>query len=122
MNEYTYKAKKLEDGEWTTGSLFAGLNHHLILQGINLKEMVVNCSEVDKETICRHAGNGFWEHDIIRYKDAIGVIKYGVHGRSYGFYVEWNNDVYADNLLSWICDEEVNVIGNEIDNPELLDA
>ena len=120
MNEYTYKAKKLEDGEWTTGSLFAGLSKYLILHSINTKDMIVTGSEVDKATICRYAGNGFWEHDIIRYRDAIGVIKYGVNGRGYGFYVKWNNDTYADSLLSWIEDDDVNVIGNEIDNPELL--
>ena len=125
MNEYTYKAKKLDNGEWTTGSLFAGLSKHLILNSINTKDMIVTGSEVDKATICRYAGNGFWEHDIIRFEKEVGVIRFGADGTWRGFYVEWlTHDAknYSKGIGHWIESDEVNVIGNEIDNPveELL--
>ena len=70
MNEYTFKAKKLEDGEWTQGSLFSGLNNSFIMQNIRMNpddesEFKVTGNRVDKDTICRYAGNDLWEHDVI---------------------------------------------------------
>lgn len=126
MNEYTYKAKKLEDGEWTTGSLFAGLNNHFIIQrGVftpdDEEEMKAIGSRVDKDTICRYAGNGFWEHDIVLVAGRIGVIHYGLHDEGNGFYVDWVKTDEGDtkealyNLL-WVRIDKAMRIGNDIDD------
>ena len=130
MQGYKYKAKRLEDGEWTQGSLFAGHNHCAILQGIRFNpedehEMTVTGSRVDRDTICRYAGNDMWEHDIIQYEDSVGVIRFGRHGfdaGEYGFWIDWvNADLSLRNdFAHWAVKEEVAVIGNEFDSPELL--
>jgi hypothetical protein len=121
MNEYTYKAKKLEDGEWTQGSLFSGINRSLILKGINLKSMEVNGSEVDRDTICRKATLELWENDIILLAGRVGVIRYGLHEDGFGFYVEWKKTSETDTreeLRTAVWDYIGNVfcIGNIIDN------
>ena len=121
MNEYTYKAKKTEDGEWTTGSLFSGINRSLILKGINIKDMVVNGSEVDRSTICKYAGNDLWENDIILLAGRVGIIRYGLHEDGFGFYVEWKRTAESDTrdvlrTALWDYKDNVFCIGNDIDN------
>ena len=131
MQEYKYKAKRIEDGEWTQGSLFAGHNHCAILQGIrfnpeNEYEMTVTGSRVDRDTICRYAGNDIWENDVIQYEDSVGVVKYGVHGSDYGFYIDWKiGALYLrdeDEFAYWANHEDVQVIGSTFDIADALDA
>ena len=129
MQGYKYKAKKLEGREWTQGSLFAGHNHCAILQGIrfnpeNEQEMTVTGSRVDRETICRYAGNDMWENDIIQYEKSLGVIKFGAHGNeSYGFYVDWKMGDMSlrDDFAYWAGNEDVAVIGSAIDLADSFD-
>lgn len=114
MNEYTYKAKKLEDGEWTAGSLFAGVNNHLIIQTINIKENTFTGNLVDKDTICRMCPNGLYENDVFVAGEAVGVVRYGLHDGECGFYVDWWNRELLDE------DAEIVRVGNIIDNPNLV--
>jgi hypothetical protein len=114
MNEYTYKAKKLEDGEWTAGSLFAGVNNHLIIQSINLKENTFIGSLVDKDTICRLCPNGLYENDVFVAGGAVGLLRYGKHDDEFGFYIEWWDKDLMDE------DAEIVLVGNIIDNPNLV--
>lgn len=115
MNEYTYKAKKLEDGEWTQGSLFAGVNNHLIIQNINMKDGTFIGNVVDKDTICRRSANGLWEHDVIMRGDGVGVVRYGVYEGCYGFYVDWQNEFIPSE------EDEIMLVGNVIDRPNLVE-
>jgi hypothetical protein len=121
MNEYTYKAKKLEDGEWTSGSLFHGINRCLILKGINIKDMVVNGAEVDRDTLCRYAKGDLWENDIILLAGRVGVLRYGLHEDGFGFYVEWKRTADFDTkeelrTAVWDYINDVICIGNTIDS------
>lgn len=130
MQEYKYKAKRLDNGEWTQGSLFAGHNHCAILQGIRFNpedehEMTVTGSRVDRDTICRYAGNDIWENDVIQYEDSVGVVKYGKHGHEeYGFYIDWKmGDIsLRDDYAYWADNEDVRVIGSLHDIADALYA
>ena len=131
MQEYKYKAKRIEDGEWTQGSLFAGHNHCAILQGIrfnpeNEYEMTVTGSRVDRDTICRYAGNDIWENDVIQYEDSVGVVKYGVRNYDYGFYIDWKMGTLCQRdegeFAYWANHEDVQVIGSTLDIADALDA
>lgn len=126
MYEYKYKAKRVVDGEWTQGSLFAGLNNHFIIQrGVftpdDEEEMKAIGSRVDKDTICRYAGMGFWERDIVLVCGRIGVIRYGYHEEGNGFYVDWVKTEEGDtkealyNLL-WVRVDKAFCLGNDIDD------
>ena len=121
MNKYTYKAKKLENGEWTTGSLFSGINKSLIIKGINIKDMTVSGAEVDKNTICRYAVADLWENDIIILAGRVGILRYGVHENGFGFYVDWKRTAEEDTeeeLIEafWRYINDVICIGNAIDH------
>lgn len=131
MQEYKYKAKRLDNGEWTQGSLFAGHNHCAIVQWIrfnpdNEHEMTVTGSRVDRDTICRYAGNDIWENDVIQYEDSVGVVKHGVHGhdKEYGFYIDWKmgDRSLRDDFAYWADNEDVQVIGSLFDIVDALDA
>lgn len=131
MQEYKYKAKRLDNGEWTQGSLFAGHNHCAILQGIrfnpeNEQEMTVTGSRVDRDTICRYAGNDIWENDVIQYEDSVGIVKYGVHDGDYGFYIVWKMGALCQRdegeFAYWAGHEDVRVIGSTFDLADALDA
>ena len=131
MQKYKYKAKRLDNGEWTQGSLFAGYNHCAILQGIRFNpedehEMTVTGSRVDRDTICRYAGNDIWENDVIQYEDNVGIVKYGVHGSDYGFYIDWKMGELCNrgenDFAYWAGNEDVQVIGSTFDLADALDA
>ena len=115
MNEYTFKAKKTEDGEWTQGSLFSGVNNHLIIQSVNMKEKTFVGSIVDKNTICRRSANGLWEHDVVLLGKGVGVVRYGVHDGCFGFYMDWQNEFAPSE------NDEMVVVGNVIDSPKLVE-
>lgn len=115
MNEYTFKAKKLEDGEWTQGSLFSGLNNHLIIKSVNMKDKTFVGSKVDKNTICMRSENGLWEHDVVLFGKGVGVVRYGVHDGYFAFYMDWQNEFTPSE------DDNMMVVGNEIDSPKLAE-
>lgn len=83
--------------------------------------------EIQPNTICRMVDldtpEPFWENDVITDGRAIGVIRYGLFNSKYlGFYIKWqgkHHDMWND-LVYWL--PMVKVIGNAIDDPELLKA
>ena len=93
MNDrYLYRAKRVDNGEWTYGYLYGIWERKYILWGMT--NDVPNMTEVDPSTICQCTGlkdkNGklIWENDIVKkefYTDYdafanseeyIGVVKY----------------------------------------------
>lgn len=124
-DRYLFRAKRNDNGEWVEGFLFMVndvpyiLPHHNTGQPIHGDNLLSVSAEVQKDTICRCTGyERIYEKDIFQCDDEIYVI-------------EW-----CDYLLSWeaqalgssesislgeFAPEDINVIGNEIDNPELLE-
>lgn len=131
MNDrYLFKAKRIDNGEWVQGALLDGENHCLIGQEIRFSPYVDNeCKivghEVDRTTICACTGlydkekRLIWENDIVEISKEDGC-----------FSVDWDEDtarfmmnrdgltVDFDNYWS----HEVEVVGNRVDNPELLEV
>ncbi len=91
---------------------------------------IIVMHEVDSSTICRCVENSIlswgvnaWENDVVRYNDAVGVIRYGVFNKKHiGFYIEWLGKYhdYRNDIVFWL--PKVIIIGNTIDNPELLEV
>lgn len=136
MDRYLYKAKRLDNGEWVTGSLLTCEDGTCKI-ATSLLEVKTNgpilvCAyDVDRDTVCQCTGlkdrNGklIWENDIA--KDEKGNFYKAI----------WQNNYYQ---FSWACVKsdvfligakwdlwsfksyEIEVIGNIFDNPELLES
>ena len=123
-DRYLFKAKRLDNGEWVTGSLITCEDGTYKIatsyfNGDTNIAILICTYEVDRDTICQCTGlkdkNGklIWENDIMKYqwdgKTRIDVVKYEPPLFTYSKAVRW--DLGADE-----------VIGNIFDNPELLES
>lgn len=135
-DRYLFRAKRLDNGEWVTGSLIICEDGTYkiatsYLDGDTNMAILICAYDVDKDTICQCIGmkdkNGklIWENDIVRDE----------HGNFYKAF--WQNNYYQ---FSWVCVKtdvfsvgakwdlwrfksfEIEVIGNIFDNPELLES
>lgn len=99
----------------------------------------IDFCEVDPDTICQYTGltdwNGekIWENDIFKCRvfDKHASIKYGTYQIGFdsrvftnvGFYADWSEGSSVKlrkDLGYWVNVEEIEIIGNIFDNPELL--
>ena len=128
---YLYKAKRLDNGEWATGSLITCEDGTCkiatsCLEGKANEPILVCAYGVDRDTICQCTGlkdkNGklIWENDIIKCKFGIAV---AVWDKS-----EWRIKLVKDNIWRkdlhyWVVEDNqrTEVVGNIFDNPELLE-
>lgn len=136
MDRYLYKAKRLDNGEWVTGSLLTCEDGTCKI-ATSLLEVKTNgpilvCAyDVDRDTICQCTGlkdkNGklIWENDIVEDKQG-NLYKAFWHSNYCQFSwicvksdifrigVEW--DLYVKRSF------EMKIIDNIFDNPELLES
>lgn len=139
-NRYLFRGKRSDNGEWIYGDLV----HSVYKKDdtcIGQYGNEVGMHEVDKTTICQCTGlqdkNGelIWENDIVKdlFSDTAAPIRYGSYQSCFdstkvehvGFYVNWSgkyNKNYRKDLGYWIHMVDAEVIGNTIDNPELLEV
>ena len=139
MNDrYLYRAKRADNGEWVQGALFNGESHCIIGQEIKFSpytehECKIVGYEVDRDTICQCTGlkdkNGklIWENDVVKQFADCNEL-----GNSlYFFYqIRWNNEysafegyeIYTEETVLFPDLEDIEVIGNIFDNPELLEV
>ena len=125
MDRYLYKAKRINNGEWVTGSLLTCEDGTCKI-ATSLLEVKTNgpilvCAyDVDRDTICQCIGlkdkNGklIWENDVCDRKEQYPEIVKYCNG-------DWTLD-YSN--LGFYAEERkcVEVIGNIFDNPELLES
>ena len=128
MREILFKAKRIDNGEWVYGNYaFCDCytkQKHYIFQNKPHEHAV------DETTICQYTGltdkngNKIWENDIVKKVDTNGL----------GWHRERNCKVSFDRLGFWLLTteygdgywiaefdrEQLEVIGNIFDNPELL--
>lgn len=140
MREISFKAKRIDNGEWVEGSYLyckgattvSFQNEHYILK---FDGYGVEWHAIDKETICQYTGltgkngNKIWENDVILCKQYIGgnQIDYHIekgyvemkHG-AFGLH-RLKQDAYYRPFKDWLEDYEYEVIGNIFDDPELLE-
>ena len=104
-NRYLSRGKRSDNGEWVEWNMLTGIPHDV---------------HILDNTICQCTGyEGIYEKDIFRHEDEDYVI-------------EWSEDSLSWEALSLFTGESVSlaefnpdyidVIGNEIDNPELLEV
>lgn len=133
MNDkYLYKAKRIDNGEWVIGNriddyITGQVFIHAVGNSVNESNKIGEegflrfvAFEVDSSTICQCTGrNDEWEHDIFVCEEDVYEI------------------LYCEDSLSWIAasvfdsdsidlgefyQKDYICIGNEIDNPELLEV
>lgn len=133
-NSYLSKGKRVDNGEWVLGHYYEFMCKHYIFESPFTSKNLVH--EVDPTTVCRCTGlndkNGklIWENDVVD-----GHIKRGA--AFLNCLVLWNEskarfdvrakgcnfpmtlDEVAGNISVGGLDYEV--VGNQFDNPELLE-
>lgn len=129
MNDrYLYRAKLIDNDEWTYGYLYGIWERKYILWGMT--NNVPDMTEVEPSTICQCTGlidkNGklIWENDIC-------IITDGTLDEEDGYFrLDWEIDramfefegtgicANFDNVSGYDCE----VVGNIFDNPELLEV
>ena len=130
--EIIFKAKRVDNGRWVVGGYFSEpyTDKKYIVRwnsfGIGFNEFI----EVNPDTLCQYTGltdkNGqkIWENDIC---------KMVYNGVVYVYVVVWDKteldfkgtngkENYGRNFEYLGCCEEIEVIGNIFDNPELLEV
>lgn len=145
-DRYLFKAKFDDSDRWVKGQLVEVNDTYLIIPNHASKILAgwfstSNIIEVKKDTICRCTGredkngNLIWENDIVKdlFSDTAAPIRYGSYQSCFdstkvehvGFYVDWSgkyNKNYRKDLGYWIHMVDAEIIGNAIDNPELLEV
>lgn len=143
-DRYLFKAKRVDNGEWVLGVLFDGENHCIIGQEIKFSPYQTNeCKivgyEVDRNTICKSTGlrdkNGklIWENDILHNGNYF-IVKWNVPCARFDIVLNNSHNIPMGEWEPMICDWKTNdfkeykkavdyeVIGNIVDNPELLES
>ena len=147
MREILFKAKRKDNGEWVEGYYYKMSEttycfkedyerkpvpeHHYILQermtDWGLPNQMIQI-EIDPETLCEFtgrcdkSGKRIWESDVV-------WLVYD--GKEHIYQIVWDNseldfkatngeENYESNFEYLLCCDEIEVIGNIFDNPELL--
>ena len=132
MNDrYLYRAKMMDNGEWTYGYLYGIWERKYILWGMT--NNVPDMTEVEPSTICQctglkdEDGKKIFEGDIVGYIDCTstenGYSEHYCRGR-----VAWDEETASFQVTERlsaesyeVLDRGCNVLGNIFDNAELME-
>ncbi len=126
MRDVLFRGKRVDNGEWVQGaySHHTSLNRGFIVNvGVDHISPIAWTCEVDPETIGQYTGltdkNGtkVFENDIVMFGFSPCVVKYDLPNGRYMFY---EKGVYLKNGFNVDTMKTKEIIGNTIDNPELL--
>ena len=144
-DRYLFRGKRIDNGEWIVGDLI----QNKFLRGMRswissekydpkrLRKISKNMAqwrsvEVDPSTICQCTGlkgkngNLIWEKDIVGFWDTYSTDNGQAEADCIGKVV-WDDETISFQVTNRLSAEsyevldECSVIGNEIDNPELLE-
>ncbi len=129
-DRYLFRGKRKDNGKWVQGYLYGIWERRYILWGMT--NDIPNMVEADPSTVCRCTGrkdkNGklIYENDIVAYWDTYSTDNGQSEADCIGKVV-WDDETISfqvTNRLSAesyeVLDDECSVVGNAIDNPELL--
>lgn len=129
-DRYLFKAKRIDNGEWSEGFPFLVndvsyiLPHHNTGQPIHIDNLLSTSVEVSKSTICQCTGlkdkngNLIWENDVVKINNS--KVNTLITFRDFEIICTIPNEKYYKHRLEY--DTEYEVIGNIFDNPELLES
>lgn len=139
-DRYLFRGKRIDNGEWIIGNLiqnpfFKGMRSWISseqedkirLKSISRTQALWNSIEVDSSTICQctglkdKTGKLILENDIVETEYGKAVV---VWDKS-EWRIKWIDDlIWRKDLHYWANDNGcgIEVIGNMIDNPELLEV
>ena len=132
-DRYLFRGKRKDNGEWVFGDLV----HSVYKIGdtcVGQYGKEVGMHEVHTETVCKCIGRTerdkklIFEHDVIAYLDTYSTESGYAEADCVGEVV-WDEETLSFQVTnrlsaeSWeVIDGECKVIGNTIDNPELLEV
>lgn len=134
-NRYLYRAKRTDNGEWVEGAYYIEpyTDKCFIIQwnstGLGFNEFI----EVDGASVCQCTGktdiekNLIFEHDAVSFLDATST-EYGYSEHWQVGEVLWDDETASFQVTerlsaeSYEVLEDCKVLGNTIDNPELLEV
>lgn len=139
-NRYLFRGKRIDNNEWEYG--LPSYDEDGEIEEIEVwSEDDINFYSVDPSTVCQCTGledkNGrlIFENDIVKdlFSDIAAPIRYGSYQSCFdstkvehvGFYVDWSgkyNKNYRKDLGYWIHMVDAEIIGNAIDNLNLLEV
>lgn len=124
LERHLFKAKRMDNGEWIKGGLCETPWGRSFIITNELGE-VPDTIKVNPDTICQctglkdHDGNLIYENDLVASEDETCVIKWDEESARYLM-------VLIDDGLEGACNsfwtKIVKVVGNVVDNPELLEV
>ena len=134
-SRYLYRGKRIDNREWVEGFLFMVndipyiLPHHKTGQPIHTDNLLKTVVEVLEDTICQCTGlkdkNGklIWENDIANCMDAecCGYISWNESEAGFYFDVLLEDGRFEEEHI-YDYQDCMEVIGNNFDNPELLEV
>nr|DAJ14544.1 MAG TPA: YopX protein [Siphoviridae sp. ctdzB12] len=123
MREILFKAKRKDNGKWVEGDAI----HEPIGMSIRHEKNGMSVRvPVDPDTLCQYTGltdkNGqkIWENDIVRNEEGdIGVVQWF---EEHAAFMIWNK---TKNCVCYLAENDfskIEIVGNEFDNPELLEV
>lgn len=125
-NRYLYRGKRIDNGEWAEGYLYGIWERRYILWGMT--NDIPNMVEVDPETVCQCTAMPDKNNKLIFENDI--AIKHNDDDKE-PYLIRWSENYAAWELAQCGCAMygffdvdfgEIEVIGNAIDNPELLEV
>ena len=125
-NRYLFRGKRKDNGEWIQGYLYGIWERRYILWGMT--NDIPNMVEVDPETICQCTAMPDKNSKLIFENDI--AIKHNDDDKE-PYLIRWSENYAAWELAQCGCAMygffdvdfgEIEVIGNAIDNPELLEV
>lgn len=125
-NRFLSRGKRIDNGEWVEGYLYGIWERRYILWGMT--NDIPNMVEVDPETVCQCTAMPDKNSKLIFENDI--VIKHNDDDKE-PYLIRWSENYAAWELAQCGCAMygffdvdfgEIEVIGNAIDNPELLEV
>lgn len=126
QNRFLSRGKRIDNGEWVEGYLYGIWERRYILWGMT--NDIPNMVEVDPETVCQCTAMPDKNNKLIFENDI--AIKHNDDDKE-PYLIRWSENYAARELAQCGCAMygffdvdfgEIEVIGNAIDNPELLEV